>query len=51
MSIPHPQVPLQRSTTLLGVGVLPSVDWFDLYYTNVESSASVKLNELPDYLG
>jgi hypothetical protein len=29
-----------------GVGILPSVDWFGLYYTNVESSASVKLNEL-----
>jgi hypothetical protein len=49
MSIPHPQVLLQRSTTLMGVGTLPSVDWFGLYYTNVEGPASVKLNELPDY--
>ena len=31
------------------MGILPSVDWFGLYYTNVESSASVKPNELPDY--
>jgi hypothetical protein len=49
MSIPQPQVLLQRSTTLLGGGILPSVDWFGLYYTNVEGSAPVKLNELPDY--
>jgi hypothetical protein len=29
------------------MGIIPSVDWFGLYYTNVESSAPVKPNELP----